>query len=341
MVRDYMKSKKKLFLIALLGVNMAFEVTASEQPLQIRSVFNITSAFCAIRTNGVLGMDNRNSALAGRGYGTSSTNAMLFLENGRNDISIDFGAIDWFEDNNIDKKGVFSPNASCHLALTAFNNGKTVILQTIDVAVDEKNNPYEKNITKSEIDKSDVRVEKIKTVQVEEGHFPEEYYNNLDFPKNMYVYNFTKSVKITGIPEWKWIKATSFTGSQEQIIALQQAYEKLWKAFSTKKDSLIKAEVQESLKAWGVSTNSDPNSIYEDLEFVADLKNTSFRMIPIKWEDYRVDVMNKGRMVRFVNKSTPTYSPITYVVKDKENEELIGTYSPIFSLVNGVFIPVI
>ncbi len=41
------------------------DAIGSEQ--KIRSLFDIKYAFCSIKTNGVLGMDNRKSAYAGRG----------------------------------------------------------------------------------------------------------------------------------------------------------------------------------------------------------------------------------------------------------------------------------
>ncbi|ELJ77426.1 TPA: hypothetical protein LTB51_004784 [Escherichia coli] len=43
------------------------DAIGSEQ--KIRSLFDIKYAFCSIKTNGVLGMDNRKSAYAGRGGG--------------------------------------------------------------------------------------------------------------------------------------------------------------------------------------------------------------------------------------------------------------------------------
>ncbi|PWC15483.1 hypothetical protein DDT52_19460 [Brenneria roseae subsp. roseae] len=68
--------------LVFLGVIMMTTANAANESLRIRSVFDINYAFCAIKTNGVLGMDNRDSAVAGRGFGSSSTNAMLILANG-------------------------------------------------------------------------------------------------------------------------------------------------------------------------------------------------------------------------------------------------------------------
>lgn len=332
-------SLTRAWLLTLLAFTS--DIWAVQNKLSIRSVFDIKSAFCAIKTNDVLGLDNRNSALAGRGFGTASTNSMLLLENGINDISLELGSVNWFVNDNRQKKEDFNPQASCHVSLIAYENGKSTTLQSLDVAINSDGEPYDKNGSVKGHQQSTAKVDKVLANDTEKGHFPDDYYNEYDYPQGMYVYRFTRSVEVSGLPEWKWTKATPYTGSPQQLLKLKQAYENLWEAFASQKDSVIKAEVQESLKAWSISTDSDPNSIYNDLEFVADLKNPGFKMIPIKWEDYKVEVMNKGRMVKFVNKSTPRFSPISYLVQDDENGEVIGTYSPIFSMVDGKFIPVI
>lgn len=332
-------SLTRAWLLTLLAFTS--DIWAVQNKLSIRSVFDIKSAFCAIKTNDVLGLDNRNSALAGRGFGTASTNSMLLLENGINDISLELGSVNWFVNDNRQKKEDFNPQASCHVSLIAYENGKSTTLQTLEVAINSDGEPYDKNGSVKGHQQSTAKVEKVLANDTEKGHFPDDYYNEHEYPKDMYVYRFTKAVKISGVPEWKWTKATPFTGSQEQIEALKEAYLKLWKAFASKDDNTVKAQLYESLNAWGLSTNTSPQEIYNDYEFTVHFKKDSFKMIPINWMDYRIEVMNKGRMVRFVNKSIPAFSPLTYLIKDDQNEEEIYYYAPIFSMVDGKFIPVI
>lgn len=64
-------------------------------------------------------------------------------------------------------------------------------------------------------------------------------------------------------------------------------------------------------------------------------------MLPIQWESYAVRVMNNGRMVQLYNKSKPLYSPLTFTYIDEDGDKMISCYAPIFSLINGKFIPVI
>jgi len=51
--------------------------------------------------------------------------------------------------------------------------------------------------------------------------------------------------------------------------------------------------------------------------------------------------MNDHRMVRFVNKSDPTISTLSYLITDEDGDRSLGYYAPIFSLIDGKFIPVI
>lgn len=111
----------------LLSALVALPLTCLAEPdLRIRSVFDINNAFCIRKTNDVPGMDNRESALAGRGVGTSSTNAMLVLENGENDITVEVGALGWFSENDLSEKEreKFSSDSSCKPSLTLFNGEK-------------------------------------------------------------------------------------------------------------------------------------------------------------------------------------------------------------------------
>ncbi|WP_426444826.1 hypothetical protein [Siccibacter colletis] len=326
-------------LILPLQIFFAPDLYAYEQQM-VRSEFDISYSFCAFKTNGVQGAENRSSALAGRGYGTSSTNSMLALENGINEISIEFGSLDWFSDNGDQTRGIFKADSSCSLSLVQKKQNNTQVLKSITVSVDNKGIPF-MDMDGESINKAQSKGVKIIGKQIEEGHFPDDFFEPLYFPKNMELYEFKKTVFLKGLPEWKWVNATKFTGSQAQTAALKEAYIDLWREFAHKNNKAIKQRLHVSLDAWGISTFSTPDEIYEDYNFVESFKNHAFKMQPLNWNDYKIEVMNQGRMVRFVNKTVPTYSPLTYFVKNKNGEERIRSYAPIFSLINGKFIVVI
>ncbi|MFJ5432517.1 hypothetical protein ACIPSR_02875 [Pectobacterium sp. CHL-2024] len=98
-----------------------------------------------------------------------------------------------------------------------------------------------------------------------------------------------------------------------------------------------------------MTTGSSIDEIYNDRNFIDDFKSKSFKMIPINWNDYEIELINKNRMVRFINKSDSTISPLSYSVKDEDEDEdkdgdgddSLGYYSPIFAFVDGKVIPVI
>ncbi|MEQ9917267.1 hypothetical protein ABRQ01_11390 [Pectobacterium aroidearum] len=331
--------------LILSGVMMMSTANAANEPLRIRSVFDINSAFCAIKTNGVLGMDNRDSAVAGRGFGTSSTNALLALENGENEITVEIGALGWFSQENIsDDNGrkAFKSDAGCKVALTAFKGEQSKVLSQFTIAIGKDGIPYAQSGGEVDSAKPEkVMVKKITAQQVEMGHLSSNYLIDNYFPAGMELYQFTKKVHLKNIPEWKWTKATPFTGKTEQIQALKIAYLDLWHLFAEKNNEKIKKYLNESLRSWAMTTGSSIDEIYNDRNFIGDFKSKSFKMIPINWNDYEIEVINKNRMVRFINKSDPTISPLSYSVKDEDGDDSLGYYSPIFAFVDGKVIPVI
>ncbi|MBN3053907.1 hypothetical protein [Pectobacterium brasiliense] len=329
---------------ALLGVMMMSTANAANEPLRIRSVFDINSAFCAIKTNGVLGMDNRHSAVAGRGFGTSSTNALMALENGENELTVEIGALGWFSKEAIgdEERKAFKPDAKCKVALTAFKGEQSRVLSQLTIAIGQDGIPYVQSGGEADSAKTEkVMVKKITAQQVEMGHLSSDYLIDNYFPAGMELYQFTQKVYLKSLPEWKWTKATPFTGKPEQIQALKIAYLDLWHLLAEKNDIEIKRYLNESLKAWAMTNGDSIDDVYKSNIFVDDLKNNHFKMIDINWNDYEVEVMNNHRMVRFINKSDPSFSPLSYFIVNENGSKRLRGYSPVFSYIDGRFIPVI
>ncbi|PWC09494.1 hypothetical protein B4923_19575 [Brenneria roseae subsp. americana] len=330
--------------LVFFGVIMMTTANAANEPLKIRSVFDINYAFCAIKTNGVLGMDNRDSAVSGRGFGSSSTNAMLVLANGENDITLEIGALGWFSEEKLtdEERKKFHPESSCKLDLTAFKSKESKVLSRIHVGINKDGIPFVKSDEeKISANPERIIIKKISAQKIEKGHIPDNYFIDNYFPDGMDLYQFTQKVYLKGLPEWTWTRATPFTGTSEQVQALKLVYLDLWHLFVAKDNEKIKLYLNESLHAWSITTGENINDIYNDNDFVNDFKHPDFHMIPINWNDYKIEVMNKGRMVRFVNKSDPTVYPISYSVKDDDGDNNLGYFSPVFSLIDGRFIPVI
>ncbi|NHB94755.1 hypothetical protein [Photorhabdus cinerea] len=337
--------KLKLLLL-LSGVLVMSGANADESRLYIRSVFDIQYAFCSIKTNDVLGMDNRNSARAGRGFGTSSTGSMLFMANGENEISLEFGALGWFSPDEMPDKARnhFNPEAKCKLELTAMRGKNSQILTAIEVAINENGQPVatkSKDEPKYATISTPVIRHVIQADNVEAGHKDKNYFNTRKFPPNMTLYRFSRTVKISGLPDWEWVNATPYTDTPEQRQQLQQAYMTIWQAYHAKDVNTIRELQKVSLKAWAWSTGESEESIFIDQPIYSDINAKNFKMIPINWNNYRVKIMNQGRMVRLVNKSDPENSPISYYVDDEDGDTVLATTALTFSMLNGRFVRVI
>ncbi|HHQ4308439.1 TPA: hypothetical protein ACSP7Y_004488, partial [Serratia fonticola] len=115
-----MKVKSALIFLLLGGVMSV--ANAQVDKAIYRSVFDMKYAFCSIKTNGIVGQDNRNSAGNGRGFGTGSTSSILLMENGENDIAIEISSVNWFNPKiKDDDKNSFRKDAYCNLDLIKYN----------------------------------------------------------------------------------------------------------------------------------------------------------------------------------------------------------------------------
>ncbi|RAX10326.1 hypothetical protein [Photorhabdus bodei] len=334
------------WLLLLLGVMVMQGANANEPQLYIRSLFDIQYAFCDIKTNGVTGMDNRDSALEGRGFGTSSTASMLLMANGENEVSLEFGALGWFSSDALSDKdrNHFNPEAKCTLELTAMRGKKSEVLTAIEVAIDKNGQPVATtpaNEAKYAAISTPVVRHVVQAQNIEDGHVEKKYFNPKEFPPNMTLYRFSRSVRISGLPDWEWVKATPYTDTLEQRQQLQQAYMAVWQAYNAKDINTLMEQQKVALKAWAWATNESEESIFADQSAYSDINEKGFKMKPINWDDYTVKIMNQGRMVRLVNKSDPENSPISYYYVDEDGDTILATVAPIFSLINGRFVQVI
>lgn len=158
------------------------------------------------------------------GGGSSSTNAMMFLENGENEISLEIGALGWFSRENISdqERSHFNTQSGCKVDLVRTDKQSQVNLASINVIINKDGIP-EVNSN----DKSSIIRKKVLAEQAIPGHIEPKFYWEKYYPPQMMVYQFTKKINISGIPEWQWIHATQFNGSDEQMQKLRAAYIKM------------------------------------------------------------------------------------------------------------------
>lgn len=333
-----MKINHMIGILLITGGMMTASLKANSEQIRIRSVFNIKSAYCSIKTNGIQGLNNRNSAYSGSGGGISSTNSLLFLENGENEISIDIGALAWFDDKRINNnvKPQFSLNSSCKLDLTRFLKEEKKILSSIDVKINNQGTPEAITDTDGTITRKKTLAE-----EVEPGHIDPEYFDPLYFPKKMELYTFSKKIIIQGVPEWKWISTKPFSESEEEIQKLRMAYTEMAQIINSKDRNKLKEFDHVALQAWSTATGESEDDILESQYSKEKLEGGKAKIEKIKWNDYALRIMNKGRIIQYYNKSNPIFSPLTYYTTDKDGDVHLASFAPMFSFINGKFVPVI
>ncbi|WP_330986257.1 MULTISPECIES: hypothetical protein [Enterobacterales] len=334
-----MRCKPLPLIMAFAVVIMTATTFASEHPVKIRTLFNIEQAFCDIKTNGVTGFDNRDSAFHGRGGGISSTNSLLLMENGENEISLEIGALGWFSPKvkTLTEQRRFGKESGCSLDVVNFdkeNNKKT--LSSIKVHINSQGEPVA-----SPDDVHPIIRSKIITQQVVAGHIDPDYFSEYYYPKDMEVYQFVQKITVSDLPDWAWVKAEEFTGSDIQIQKLKVAYNEFAEAINNHDRVRLEGVNDIALDAWSKTTGESRSDILFSHFTKEEIEEKKITILPIKWEDYDVIVMNKRRMIRMYNKSKPTYSPLTFRYIDENGEEHMASYAPIFSLINGKFVPVI
>lgn len=319
---------------------MSQGVLANNTQPKIRSIFNVNELFCALRVNSVSSVDNRYSAINGYNLFSSSSNSWLVLENGENEITLEVGALGWFSNKNSHEKETnqYSTNAYCKVELTAFSADEQKVITRMNVTINNNGHP-QANIDESV--RKQLSSRKIAAWQVEPGHIDKDYFIENLYPHGMTLYRFTQKVNLKGLPEWRWTTATPFTGKPEEILALQNAYNELWRLFAAKDNNALKNKMHISLNAWSVATGADVDQIYNSHNFVESFKDKSFKMKPINWKNYTVEITNKGRFVRLVNKSNPTVSPLLYSVNNDDGEAALRSFSPFFSIIDGRVTPVL
>ena len=316
---------------------MTLTVFAGSNPQKLRSLFNIQQAYCAIKTNGVTGYDNRDSAWRGRGGGISSTNALMLMEYGENEISLEIGALGWFSDKSLspEEKGHFDPQSACSLELVRFNGQEKQTISSIKVTISPQGLPEALPDDTRSITRTSILAE-----QVTPGYIDPDYFDKTYFPQGMELYRFTQKVTVSGIPEWAWVKAEPFTGSSEQLQKLRSAYSKMAEVINNRDRNHLKKFYKKALEGWSTSTGDSEDEILLSRFTKDKLEGGQAKILPIEWGDFNVRIMNKGRMVQLYNKSDQTYSPLTYKYTDEDGEEIIGYYAPVFSLIDGEFVPV-
>lgn len=272
----------------------------SMQPVEYNVRFKANNTVCTITVNGVEAIHNYDV----KGPIMAGVTISAFLENGINTVALDMAPFSINEGVN-----EYQPNAYCQLRaikITYLDDGKEELeMFKLIGSVDENLKPTG-----------------LASPDYEENYVIEQAVASTPF------YRVSKSFEISGLPEWTWVKATSFEFTEENMQKLRQAYLEVWNAINTGNEQRFKELSHISFSEKEIAANY-PGSWYKSLDFDDDFKNSTGAM-PINWDDYKLVVLNKGRLVKL--EDSEGFSPLGF--KDK-NGELITTYNPYFSLIDG------
>lgn len=337
-----MKSFKIIFPFILMMIGNVVMASTTKANLLIKTGVDIKYAFCEVKTNEVPGINNKDAVLDGIPAGTTATNSLLLLENGVNIFTIEMSSPKWFSEKKRteEEKNIFNKNTYCKadVRFVDYNKGEVGSLGGIDIRINDDGIPdaYLDN----EIDEKVIKkLKKEYTQKVTKNRIRDVSEN--EYPNGMTIYQFDKEIVINGIPEWKWVTSESYTGTQQQIDELKMAYENLWMKFNNKNLDGVKKSLAIALDAWAVSSDSTPDKIFNLHQFDEVFQRKNAKMIPIDWNNFEVVSFNKGRLVRMVYKEDPDLSPLSMRYTSINGVKGIYTFSPIFSLIDGKFVPVI
>lgn len=338
-------SIKNNFIALLLVMTGIFTAQAKERNIEIRTSIDSKYLFCEVKTNGVPGYDNRSSAMDGEGAGTTSTNSYIAMSNGANELTVEVGALGWFAENaaEIENKETFNPAAYCKAVMTLvdYDNDRVVNLATLDIKINKQGLPeaYLNNVPDKTVVFNKTTSHPTELV-IKNRVIPVDP-DMRAYPDNMTLYQFTQSFTVSGLPDWQWVHSEPYTGSPEQITLLKEAYSELWLALKNKDIKKVRKLHTPAAESWAITTQSTVEKILDSQRYNTIYDEKHVEMKTIDWDNFYIIPMNNGKMVRMVYKETLRFSPVGISYIDEDGDDSSYFFSPIFSLVNGKYIPVI
>ncbi|MCW2254442.1 hypothetical protein M2263_000533 [Providencia alcalifaciens] len=265
----------------------------------------------------------------------------MLVKDGINSISLEIAPLSWFDINQIEKdKSKFNKKASCSINVFQRDNltGEELSIAKMRIAIGDDGIPqaYFKNEIDSSVVKEGIigtNTEKVNANKIRNvvGEF--------EYPKDIQLTKFTKKITLSDVPDWVWINSSDY--EKEKLPSLKIAYQELWNAFDNKDITAIRRINKTANEAWALSTGSTESKIFDSYNIIDRVNNPSSKMISIDWDNFIPLVMNNGKMVKLVYKEDFSYSPITMTYLNSRGKKALYSFSPIFSFVDGKFIPVI
>ncbi|WP_319926121.1 hypothetical protein [Xenorhabdus littoralis] len=267
--------------------------------------FNTNRSFCLVRINGMMAMDNSNSA---NGTQSSGINSTAFLENGSNTMDILFGGISFEEE--------LYPESWCEATLKKVSahsiEGETI--SHIKLVVDKDGNAAtEESLRNISNEKAGFDLAGMSTVPAERSLF---------VAKKIYTIN--------GLPDWMWTKAQSVT--EKDLPLIKSFYQEIINSFAQKDLDKIWKMSQPAWEEWAIADNSTARIFFDSMRFEGKIDSDRYtvRTEP-EWNNFKLISYKNGRLFR-LEEGAYGRSPILFDNKENGNT---ATYSPYLSIING------
>lgn len=267
--------------------------------------FKTTRSACMVRVNGFPVFDNLTYT---SGTISAGDNITSFIENGKNNIEILMGSID-----SADKNTLYSDSA-CEIKITkdTVNSSETITIFRLSV------DPNKKIVASSSSHYDGLE---------HEGPIIEE---QLPQDKALYLHRFYRQVKFSGIPEWSWVNADRVV-IEEDIPNIKEKYHQIWIAIKNRNLNKLKEMTEISNREMGFAEGVSSDAIFESYDLPRKVLDENLSPINLEWSKYNLVTYCGGRVFRMAN-SIYQNSPLKF--KDKNNE-LVFSYNPYLSIING------
>lgn len=291
------------YCACLLFLGFPLKSTAAEQVRYIASL-NTSRSACMVRVNNFPMFDNFDYQ---SGSISTGFNLTAFVENGNNDIEVLMGSIDPADSTTL------YPDSKCTLRITRDTLTSSSPVTEIILSVDD----HGKIVSSLSSNANDPT----KEAPLDETQFPADREDKL--------FRTGRLVKLDGLPEWEWVKATPVT--EQSLPLIKDTYTTLWAAMKARDIETMKSMAALSSAEMGESEGMSADLLFKSYELDTKLADPELSPIDLKLDKYQLVTYANGRVFRLA-RGIYQNSPLR--LKDAEGKAVFA-YNPYFAIVNG------
>ncbi|EAA9550942.1 hypothetical protein OY03_002750 [Salmonella enterica subsp. enterica] len=267
--------------------------------------FKTKRSACMVRVNGFPVFDNFTYS---SGTIAAGDNITSFIENGKNKIEVLMGSVD-----SQDKDTLYS-DSECEFTITRDTIDSSENVTTIKLSVDD-----DKNIIATLSSNYDGFKH--------EGQMIEEQLPEDDW---LYLHRFYRDIEFSGIKKWSWVGADRMV-SEKDLPIIQAKYREIWQAMRDRDVKALKKMAAISSEEMGDAEGISPDIVFESYDLPKNVLDANLTPIDLEWKKYKLTTYCNGRVFRL---SSGIYENSPLRLKNK-NDEIVYSYTPYFSIING------